>query len=331
MRSDRRLRETVEQPSSNATATSPQVAVPMDASGAGGSEMPTAENTSRPAEAISAALNHFAEHRIFDPQIEVVVAGNPSESIRILSSFLNYPDPEVRWITIRLLAAAGRASSLQDDRRAVTDALVDALRDDSDLVWQHAATDLMWFRAPEFSPSAGAELVALVRQRATPEMIRVVGVADVRSATDIIDQFLDENSALELRGQPARYRSLDWAARLARARMGSEEDAKQITAEVEAERDDVLRVTKLLDDLAYTRSPEGLRVLIENLESNERLPQYSNVAPGSPYAQYALASLSRMRLEGFPVSPQEPGEFTGQQIGRARRWMATAENWQGKL
>lgn len=275
-------------------------------------------------------LARFANERQLDPLIESLVAENPESAVEELNTFVEHPDPEVRWLALKLMSIAATTSSNSSMQHDITRVLVEALHDESPLVSQHAAADLLRFDATDFTVESRARIGDLLREAPTPSTIRVAGVAEVPGIASELERFIDERRESESAGTPSRYGSVDWAARLARARLGSEADAELVVAAIRNERDEVLRVAGLLDDLAYTRSPMGMEVLLGYLDSTERLPQYSTAAPGTQVCQYALAAVAPM-FDDFPVPLREPGAYSGTEIRAARRWLRDRVNWQGQL
>jgi hypothetical protein len=118
------------------------------------------------------------------------------------------------------------------------------------------------------------------------------------------------------------YFSVEWAARLALARMGSEADAAWCIERVEAD-PPVRRVAYLLRDLAYTRSPLALRAIARYLDSEERLAMAG--VKGCPYSQYAAYHLSGA-IDGFPVRAYV-GSFSEADIRRCREWIKAHGDW----
>jgi hypothetical protein len=124
------------------------------------------------------------------------------------------------------------------------------------------------------------------------------------------------------RGSGSWYGTLAWAAKLASARLGSMEDARSCVQRIQAERDEVVRVTVLLWHLVYVDQPESRRALREYVDSDAMLPRLKPAAPGTLHAQYAVHVLAQC-VGGFPVTAKFVGGYTDDDIRTARVWAAS--------
>jgi hypothetical protein len=150
----------------------------------------------------------------------------------------------------------------------------------------------------------------------TPEIIRLIGVAEARAAIPRVEaQIVKE----PLPDQPrAGYQAGNtWAALLALARMGDEKALARVIRQVGREPDIILRATVLFQDLAYTRRPGAFEALRGYLNSEARLPQIKSNVPGRLEAAYAAAAFSRY-VEGFPIQETDLSE---QQVLQVRAWV----------
>ena len=105
--------------------------------------------------------------------------------------------------------------------------------------------------------------------------------------------------------------------------MGVEHDIKRCIEVVESETDDVMRVTRLLPELAYVRAPRVIAHLRRYLDSERGLPPVRGRGKGVAYAQRAAALLAKV-LPDFPVK-QYVGGYSEEDIEACRKWMAVWE------
>jgi len=207
----------------------------------------------------------------------------------------------------------------------ITEKLLLACNDLSPLVSGYAAERLRSFEQDDFAPRARALLrPMLAGDPKDPNfwhLILVAGIAQIREeiphlGTLLFDELVEKAN---LDGRVS-YGRVGWAARLARARMGVEEDVARAIQVVEAESDPVVRVTKLLRDLAYIQHPAAFAAIAKYLESDERLPQVKETAPGTQYAQYAMEVLAES-VPDFPVPKKGQGAYSQEDVLQARDWM----------
>ncbi len=129
----------------------------------------------------------------------------------------------------------------------------------------------------------------------------LAGIAEVRSAAPRLHQLANGGS---------------WSAQLALARMGDPMAIRYVIDRVENSKDEVRRVTRALDDLAFIRQPEAVEVIIKYLFSDKSTPASPPDVGSVRYAYYAAKALEEI-IEGFPawIANTEAG------VARARHWI----------
>ncbi|MFH0980927.1 MAG: hypothetical protein V2A79_05250 [Planctomycetota bacterium] len=247
---------------------------------------------------------------------------NPQEVLGLLRSYERSPSARVREQAYTLGWRVGRASNDATVRREVAARLVSGCGDPEALVWQHACQHLLSFEETDFSPAAKENIQRLFHEDPPkPAVVRLVGVAGLREELPRIGALVSDKAAHDSSAQSGRwYGTVSWAARLARARLGFQEDVPHILRLVESEKDPVIRVTVLLHDLAYTRQPAAIEVVRQYLDSEESLPRVKETALGTKYAQYAIDILAE-QLPDCPVLKKYVGAYTEAEVVQAREWM----------
>jgi hypothetical protein len=214
-------------------------------------------------------------------------------------------------------------------RRRVAEWLATSAVDASPLVSQQAVNWLLDFEEADFSSAAKDALDrASVKIGSYPKLLRVIGIANPPGAMATLDAWIASDAARGADGRSGMwYGSSAWHARLAKARLGSADDARNVAEQVEAEVEVVTRVSRLLDDLAYTRRPEAIEVIGRYLRSDGRLPSACGKgdAAGVLYAEHAVHALTEAAPE-MPVPRKFIGGYAQSDIHLARTWLDGQEN-----
>lgn len=290
-------------------------------SGALGQNQPEASNVpARLAELVREVRQGEPPHHVPGS----VLAAQPETALRELQAYEQDPSDRVRWTVYAHYWSLGVSTDRLDIRQAVTEKLLLATSDSAG--GGYTAERLQSFEEEDFGPRVRTllrQMLAEDPKRTTKDattyrhLVLVAGIAQLRDEIPHLGTFLYDELA-EV-GKPGWWGRIGWAARLARARMGVEEDVVRAIQVVEAESDPVVRVARLLRDLAYTRHPAAIAAIGKYLESEERLPQVKDTAPGAQYAQYAMEVLAE-NVPGFPVAKKGQGAYTLADLAAAKRW-----------
>ena len=285
------------------------------------------EATQNVGELLSKKMSQVRKNEPVTISDDSILAADPKGVLGKLILFEQDPSPSVRHSAYTIAWQIARRNEDVRIRQEVVRRLLIASNDPEPLVWQQASMRLLSFNAEDFSGAAKS----LVRERIseyTPkrEMVLVAGVANIQGEMNRLRKMLIDESGYEKGPHSGRwYGTVGWAARLALSRMGSEEDIAHAISMVVAEPDPVIRVTRLLNDLAYIRQPQVIEILKRYLQIDERLPRIKETVPGTRYCQYALNLLAQI-LEGFPIRSVGPGGYSQSEIDNAREWMNTQLN-----
>lgn len=192
---------------------------------------------------------------------------------------------------------------------------------------QHARDLLLKFEKQHFSPAAKNEIAIQLKAENAPQpqVIRLAGVAGMEDQKNNFRNIIRNNNKADSLPETGKfYGKTSWASHLALARMGDANSLQYILARVKAEPDEVILVTLLLEDVAYTRQPQAVELIKQYLFSNDRLPPLHEGADGTLHAQYAAGLLAEI-LEGFPLTTRFG--YTLEEIETARQWMRANTNY----
>lgn len=246
-----------------------------------------------------------------------VLAEQPERSLDLLAPYERHDSARIRRVAYAHCFSLGVSTTDPEIRREVTLRLVHACADSDGLVWQHAAKWLRSFEEHDFMEDSKVLLHKLLMDDPPRrDIVLVVGVAEMREDLPRLKLLLVDEPVAWKSGPG----SVSWSARLARARMGSQEDVRRAIELVKLEKDPIIRVGKLLRALAYTRQPVALEYIATFLDSDGRFPPLKKNDPGILYAQYAMDALARY-VPSFPAKTDNIGVHTQADIIRAREWM----------
>ena len=243
-------------------------------------------------------------------------ASNEKRVLTFLKRYEHDPVPEVRQRVQAIKAKIAMQSKDTLVRQQVVEEYVkDVSSPDQDIV-QYAISRLLTFGEHDFSAKAKKDIVSVFnRLNNNHDFILVCGTVQLK---ELIPQFKKLAAGFD-RTKEGWYATTGWYASLALARMGDSQKTDTIIAAVELELDPILRVTRLLRYVAYTRQPDCIKLLQKYLESSERLPSLREPGKGTEFNQYALEYLAQY-LEGFPIKAKGIGYTTGE-IETARAFL----------
>lgn len=180
-------------------------------------------------------------------------------------------------------------------RQTVVIDLIKAL-DESPQISQFAADILIEFKERDFSKEARNLIeTAYPRLQYENNFILLCGIAQVKNLIPSL-----EKAALKFdRHQIQNYYKQGWYARLALARMNTTRSIDTLIAGIELYPEKTFRISKLLQQIAYTKHPDALRLLLNYLKSDDVI---SETVAGKEFAvnSYAMEFLATY-MENFPV------------------------------
>jgi hypothetical protein len=259
---------------------------------------------------------------------DMLRAEDPQKALDLFEPYVKDPSSTIRMRACTLLRRTAVLHSTPAVRQRVVATLLDAY------VRNPGEVDLelsVFQREADFSPAA-KEIIRRLMAGDVRRPINLCGVAQLRDQLPCLGELLID----EAQYGPSWWATQGWRARLARARMGLQEDVQHCIALVESEPNETLRVGHLLAHIAYIRQPEAIRYLQKYLDSDKRFPdQHGGIegdTRGQPYAYVALRLLWQC-LDGFPagrrIGAESRQEFlqTWPDVEQARRWMHQQTEW----
>ena len=219
-------------------------------------------------------------------------------------------------------------------RERIVDNLISGLLSETitarSLRWKYGKF-LLRFTANDFSDiSKTAIIQALQADNPSKELVLVCGVAQITQTLPRLAEFLFDEVAYSKEPNkkhfPKWYFTLGWRARLARARMGVQEDIEKCLAMVDTVTDVHTKATILFHDVAYIRRPEAMEYLRKNFLSDARLSPTNPGMLGEPVSKYLMSILADC-LINFPIKKKEARNYTEQEIDLCRKWIAEQTKW----
>ena len=248
-----------------------------------------------------------------------------SDALNVLSSLKKYHNDSSRAVKLMIFSAEykiARSSNSVDIKRAASTSLSAALLDKDPFVWQTVSRQMSSFLRSEFSEEAKATIGNLIiNNNVNRELILLAGCAELKSQIDKINQIL----IVHQKSSQASDRKLSWACHLALARLGVDSQLTYCLQKVRAEKDDVIRVTILLKDLAYTRQLAAIKEIQGYVEDENRLPSVTPGEAGAKYCSYAINILAQI-IKDFPVNANSI-YYTNDEIKICRQWIKENSNF----
>lgn len=247
-------------------------------------------------------------------------------SIAILHQYADDEPEDVRRDIYALYWRVGTASPEPAKRAAIVEFMLDKTVNETPMLRGQLLKWLQDFRKEDFNQNATVKLNVLPwTDEYTPEVILLIGIAEVRQAVPRLKEQIKDHPLAE--PPPRGYEgSNTWAALLALARMGDDAALSVVLRRVQKEENIVTRATILFDDLGYTRRPAAFDLLKKYINSNERLPQIKDNVPGTLEASRAAAVFSKY-ISGFPI---QETDFNERETMQARAWVNAQTSWQFK-
>jgi len=268
----------------------------------------------------------FAERSSWKITDDMLRAEDPQIALNLFEPYVKDSSSTVRRMAYTLLRRTAELHATPPVRQRVVETLLEERIRHPEEVDSALS---VFQREADFSPAAKD----VIRREMAGDGLRPIdlcGVAQLRDQLPRLGDLLIDETQPTDPGRPIAYRwaTEGWRARLARARMGVQEDVQRCIALVDSEPDEKLRVKHLLADVAYIRQPEAIRYLQKYLDSDKRFPDdygvFEGYMRGEAYAHVALRLL-RQCLEGFP--PGNKYVRTWQDVLEAREWMAQQTQW----
>ena len=238
-----------------------------------------------------------------------------------LHTYDSHPSEDLRRDLLAMTWQLAQESSDESVRQALVNYMLYTYLHGTPFLQGQAIKFLQDFRVEDFDERAqrALERVSLSGQYGN-EIIRLIGIADVRSRTDELKQIAAAN--WDSIPNVNLYASPTWAAALALARFGDSASTDRVIAKVKAEPNLITRASQLFAELGYTRQPAAFDALRAYLTSMERTERIKDNVPGTPEALYAARQFA-LHVEGCPVS----GKVEEDDLPAIRSWADNQTSW----
>ena len=241
---------------------------------------------------------------------------NERHFLEFLKRYEDDTDSRVRSRVRIMKAKIALQSRDGSTRQQVVEDFARDIGDRDDAIAQYVTARLLSFKENEFSVKAKKIMVSIFkRPNYDHDFILICGTAQLK---ELVPRLKKLAAGFD-RTKDDWYSTTAWYATLALARMGDAKKTDAIIAAVELELEPVLRVTRLLRQVAYTRQPDCIKLLQKYLESSETLPGLRNESRGTEFNQYALEYLA-FYMDDFPIKPTGIG-YSKEEIEIARAFL----------
>ena len=251
------------------------------------------------------------------PSCESFYSYDPIILMNSIKQYSNDQNKQVRLFVQNIIYSVSILSNDLLIRKEAVDFLVNNCLDTEPLIWQQASQRLLKYRLFDFTNESKDKIRELLAQiPLRRETVLIAGVAQLFDQTTIFKKIIADSLTIgSFLNSGKWYGTVRWASHLALARMGSKDDILFCINKVEKENDMVIRVTRLLNDLAYIGQKEIVEILKKYIESNEKLPPVKDNVEGTGYNQYAMDLMTKM-IMNFPVEIKSVGCYTQQDIDK---------------
>ena len=252
------------------------------------------------------------------PASVLVDTQNVGEILQALQPYYVDSLPTVRAKAYSITARLGQKTPQSDSRQLAVQHLIGAIKDNDTGISGNASEALAGFAIEDFNASHKGAIAALLGQEIAhkDQLVKVAGYLDLKEAQPTLRQL----------AEPGNNRKTRWAAYLALARMGEQQELQYVVKRIAAMplNDDV--VYEMVPDLIYTRQKTAFDYLFTIINSDEAAcfsadPDAStNILCGYRTMEYIAPY-----IKDFPL-PVEDGELIvddyEQALKDVRTWYA---------
>lgn len=260
---------------------------------------------------------------ITDDQLKTV---NPQRLLEFLMSYDKNQSFFTRRLALLYEVRLANSHPTTQIRQEVTKRLVEGLIEKKSSISNNCYEWLLTFKKDDFNKNSKEILrTAIATKNSSSRILLIIGIADIKEILPRLQELaIDEKND---RPDPTRkwYYKINWAARLAMARMGIKEEITKCIEMAESEQDSDERVKRVLPKIGYIRQPEAIEYLKKYLESSKRLPDIDN-RPGPTYASRVVHILAES-LENFPIKQKDARDYKEEEIALCRKWMSEQKEW----
>jgi len=256
--------------------------------------------------------SHKTNDYRFEPATEMQV-------LRFLRTYDNDSSVDIRLrIQILKVGLGHRSKNIQIRQEVVQDLLLANASGVSELE-QYANNRLLdLFKETDYSDKAN-HIIKDVFDK-THDLHHLMLVCGLASAKEMIPRIKKYSAAIDP-SDANWYSGSAWYADLALARMNAiaDETVRTMVAAVESETQINYRVIRL-EQLAYTRHPVVLKLLLQYLEGTDRLPPLHSQSEGIEVKYYIIWYLAKY-MDAFPVKDAELSNYTPDEFEKARAYL----------
>jgi len=226
-------------------------------------------------------------------------------------------DPDLR-VRSRVQILKAKISLQSKDtlvrQMVVEDFLKDAASENQEIS-QYSIARLLTFKENDFSLSAKNKIPSIFDRIANRDFILICGTAQIKQLVPKLKKIASEFD----RTRQDWFSTRAWCASLSLTRMGYTEKLDTLITAVELELNPILRVSRLLKDLAYTKNPDAIKILRKYLESNQKIPDVMGPGRDLYVNQYAMEYLAQY-IDDFPIKERGIG-YSPEEIETAKSFL----------
>jgi len=219
-----------------------------------------------------------------------------------ISPYLQDTLPNVRAKAYTIINIAGHASKVAAIRHEAVSKLIEGGKDKNSGNAGEAIDYLTTFSKTDFIAASKDSIRSLLRHNVAhlDQLLRLIGYLEL---TDMKDEIRSLT-------QPGNPQGIRWAAIVSLARMNDTDAVAEMMRRVKKlpVNDDI--IYKLFPDLAYSRSDEAIRYMIEAMRSDEKKCFTADAERQQPIpCGYRIMEQLAPVIEGYPVQLDESGDI----------------------
>ena len=245
---------------------------------------------------------------------------NSEKILQALQPYYADSLPSVRAKAYNMAERVGQKAQEGATRQLAVKQLINAINDNDTGISGNASEALSGFAKEDFNASHRSEIAALLKQEIPhkDQLVKLAGYLNIKEAQTTIKQL----------AQPGNNRKTRWAAYLALARMGEQQELQYIVKTIAAMplNDDV--VYEMVPDLIYTRQKTAFDYLFTIINNDG--PSCSSADPDASanmLCGYRTMEYIAPYIKGFPL-PVEEGELV---VDDYKQALETVRSWYAKM
>lgn len=220
-----------------------------------------------------------------------------------VNSYKNDSNTQVQLHALIIKFKIGVSSLNYLIRQSIVFDFTKCISNEDETLSKFSLTALASFDKIDYTVSSKNNIIInFEKLKSSKEYLFICGAVEIKELKNNLKKI-----ALEFnRKKQNWYIENSWFASLALLRMNDTTNIDNIITAVELELNPVLRVTRLLKDISYSRNSDAIKLLQKYLESNEFLESSRGGLNGVGFNQYALEYLAN-NIRNFPIKPKGLG------------------------